>query len=53
MSTQSITRRGHKFNVLITHLIWLILPHRLSVCAVPLPDVQADVVREADQVGEL
>lgn len=53
MVSQSIIRRGHKSNVLITRLIRLILPHRLGICAVPLPDVQADAVREADQVGEL
>lgn len=35
MAGQSITRRGHKFNVLITHLIRLILPHQLSICFCP------------------
>lgn len=29
------------------------LPHQLSICLVPPPDVQTDAVREADQMGKL
>lgn len=50
---QSIVSRGQRFNMLITHHVWLIPPHQCHTCAVLLADVQADAVRETDQMGEL
>lgn len=48
-----IRRRQPKLNVLIRRSIWLIPLHWLSICTVLFPDVQADALREAAQMGEL